>query len=379
MPPRAKSAASKAVVQAHVIRIRTSERKDFKRCPQRWAWAWLDGLVSRTHRDALWFGSGVHEVLADYYGKAGVKRGVAPVKTWTKWCGDEYRRLRIGESFEESTYVEARTLGSAMMEGYVQEYGAEEWMHVIAREQTFEIEVERADGSIFLYNGTFDLVFRDLRSGEIWLGEHKTAKSISEGHLSLDDQAGSYLWVATEILRSKGVLKPTEKLSGVMYNFLRKQMPDTRPMNANGHRCNQPKKEDYFEAFNGKVDITNLKKPLLADLAALAEQHNITVLGEVSKVQPKPNFERFWIWRNDHERVVMARRVLAEETAMSYFRSGAIPIYKTPGIDCARFCDFFEMCELHEQAGDWEEFRDTQYKTRDPYADHTKSASEGLS
>jgi hypothetical protein len=357
-----------------MVRIRTSERRDFKRCPQRWAWTWLDGLVSRTHKDALWFGHGVHVALADWYGKQGRRRGPLPAETWAKWCGDEYRRLRVGETFDEQQYVDAKELGTVMLTGYVDEYGADDWMHVVAREQTFEIVVQRADGTTFLYNGTFDLVFRDLRNGQLWLGEHKTAKQISEAHLTLDDQGGSYLWVATEVLRSKGVLKSNERLHGVMYNFLRKQLPDERPRDAQGYATNMPKKEHYLAALPGKVH----PKMTLDVMHGKAEEHGVVVLGDRSAKQPKPNFERFHIWRNDRERVVMAQRVLAEEQHMSAVRSGALPIFKTPTRDCSWDCDHYQMCELHEQAGDWEEFRDVQYKHRDPYADHRKGADEGL-
>lgn len=360
------------------VRIRTSERRDFKRCPQRWWWSWVDGLHKRgSEVNALWFGTGVHHALATWYGKPGIKRGEHPAKTWAEWCGDEYRVFRTSNDFDETTYVDARSLGIAMLEGYVDTYGTDEWMEIIAVETPFQIMVQRADGTWFEYDGTFDGVYRDKRNGEFFILEHKTAKQISFKHLSLDDQAGSYLWVATEILRERGVLGPKQRLSGITYNFLRKQMPDDRPKDDRGRATNKPQKEHYVRALEA-AGVAVPAKATLAVLEGLAADRALRVLGEISKQQPLPNFEREFVWRNDKERVVMAQRVVAEERSMAAFRSGMLPLFKTPTRDCSWDCAFFELCELHEQGGDWEEFRDTFFKRRDPYADHRKSAAEAV-
>jgi hypothetical protein len=362
-----------------IVRVRTSERRAFKRCPQRWWWAYREGLESKRQKDALWFGTGIHEALATYYGKPGLKRGPHPAETWKKWCGEEYRTMRVGSDFDEQAYVDARALGIAMLEGYVKEYkDQEDWLSMVAVEQPFEIEMVRGDGSVFLYNGTFDGVYRDLRTGHLWLLEHKTAKTISDAHLPLDDQAGSYLMVATEILRDKGVLGSSEEIKGILYNFLRKQLPDERPIDpVTGLATNKPKKEHFLEAFK-RAGLAANPKMALSVMQDVATQHGLTVLGEVSATQQKPNFERFPIWREPKSRLVMADRIVAEEAAMGMYRSGALPLYKTPTRDCSWDCDFFEMCDLHEQGGDWEEMKTISFRTRDPYYDHRKSASEGL-
>lgn len=363
-----------------VVRIRTSERRSFKRCPQQWWWAYREGLESKRQKDALWFGTGIHYALALYYGKPGLKRGPHPAETWKKWCSDEYRVLSASSDFYEQEYVDARALGIAMLEGYVLEYaGQEEWLSMVAVETPFQIMMVRADGTEFEYDGTFDGVYRDLRTGRLWLLEHKTAKQISDRHLSLDDQAGSYLAVATEILRDKGVLGPSEVLEGILYNFLRKQLPDTRPRDERGFAHNKPQKPHYVDALTtAGLGAQLTTKTALSAMAEMAEAAGLTVLGEVSAQQGKPNFERFPIWRAPKSRIVMTQRIVDEEAAMMQFRTGALHVYKTPTRDCSWDCDFFEMCELQEQGDDWEEMKEISFRVRDPYADHRKSASEGL-
>lgn len=362
-----------------IVKIRTSERRSFKRCPQQWWWAYREGLESKRQKDALWFGTGIHEALAAYYGKQGLKRGPHPVETWKKWCSEEYRVLRVQDDFDDTFYVEARELGIAMLTGYVEQYaeGEDQWMSMVAVETPFQVLFQRADGSEFEYDGTFDGVYRDLRTGRLWLLEHKTAKSIREGYLSLDDQAGSYLAVATVILRDKGVLGPDEELYGILYNFLRKQMPDTRPRDENGMARNKPKKEHYLNAFEAAGVACN-PRAQMSVMAEIAEAAGLVVLGDISAVQGSPLFERFPIWRDAKARLIMTERIVTEEAWMAQARTGALPLFKTPTRDCTWDCDFFEMCELQEQGGDWEEMKQVAYRVRDPYADHRKSASEGL-
>jgi hypothetical protein len=52
---------------------------------------------------------------------------------------------------------------------------------------------------------------------------------------------------------------------------------------------------------------------------------------------------------------------------MEAMRTGSLPVYKKPTRDCHRDSSFFNMCQLHEQDADWEEFRDAVFLKRDPY------------
>jgi hypothetical protein len=324
--------------------LRTSERRTFKRCPQAWEWAWRWGLKGKGRpADPLWFGTGIHECLAQWYKGPGLKRGPHPAQTWKKWYGSEINSIRTAtsEDWQEDVWVDARDLGTAMLEGYVDEYGRDETWHVIAPEQTFQIEIpyRTKAGVLVLYCGTFDLVYRDLRTDEIWLGEHKTAKAISLGHLPLDDQAGSYWAVASRVLQHEGVLGKGDSIAGIMYNFLRKGFPDERPRNAEGQYLNKD--------------------------------------GSVSKNQAAPLFVREPVERTRKERATQLRRIQNEAYWMRAAKKAPDQIYKNPTRDCQWDCSFFDMCQLHEKGGeDWMEFRDAMYVSRDPYADHRKSASE---
>jgi len=374
--------------QAPII-LRTSERRSAKRCPQQWWWAWRQGLVPiGSISDALWFGIGTHISLAEWYSKKGLKRGRHPAETFTKWAEGELRFIKTSErtgNGAASTTLDkiepAMELGVAILNGYVEEYGKDDNWDVIQAEQTFQVDVMDPNDIarlLGIYVGTYDLVYRDLRTLLVWLGEHKTARAVRLEHLQMDDQAGGYWLVAAQSLRAKKLIGPKERLEGIMYNFLRKALSDQRPRDEKGLYCNKPTKADYLNALIDVDEWTEeeLGKMKLDALEGIAAGNHIEVLGEPSKSQPTPYFVREPVYRTAKERATQLSRIQDEMLVMAAMRDGTIPILKTPTIDCPNMCSFFRMCSLHEQRSNWQELRDASFKVQDPYADHRKSTEE---
>jgi hypothetical protein len=375
--------------------MRVSERASFKKCPLAWDWYWNQGWRRRGRvPNALWFGTGVHLALADWY-LPGTKRGIDPRETWAKYCSEEIRAVKTekvnpvtGESLQE--WTNAQDLGDHVLGHYLEVYGEDESWDVIAREQTFGVKIpdpKDKGRAITRLHGTFDGVYRDLEDGKVKLMEHKNYASLGTDHLSLDDQGGTYCTVSTFSLRSQGLIGPKEHVTGITYNLLRKAYKDERPKNADGLYTNKPQKVHYIEALWNSDNpdlrvallgrqIRFLEKLTLAQLAASAEKYGIVVLGEVSATQQSPYFDRPFIKRTWREQRGQIDRIGAEAMAMARFRSGEQPMYKTPRYDCKRFCDFFEVCEVHENGGDTADLFDALFDREDPYADHRKSIAE---
>lgn len=372
--------------------IRNSERKDLKRCPWRWWQAWRMGLrIKGETSDALWFGSGVHIALAEWYCGPGTKRGRHPAETFDEWSADEMRFIKTSdrygngkEAYIEEKLVPARELGITLLDEYVKKYGKDEHMYVIQPERTFQLDItERVARAgkrklLAILAGTYDLVYRNLIDELIWLEEHKTAKAVILDHLPLDDQAGTYWAVAGQHLRHEGLIGPKERLQGIEYNFLRKAMPDPRPRNAKGHYTNKPIKAHYIEALSGLDgwEDSQLSKKTIAELESIAAAHHLVVLGEPSKNQPSPLFVRERVFRTAREREQQLQRIADEHTHMMAYRRGTLPLLKRSTRDCQWDCSFYHMCLLHESGSDWEEYRDAMYEVQDPYADHRKSTEE---
>ncbi len=387
---------------AEVPIIRGSERGSAQMCWQHWQWGWREGLVKRKGvRTALWFGTGIHLALAKWY-LPGLKRGAHPVETWEEYAEEELHSMKGGtDDYLAEQYIDAKTMGTVMLNGYVEKYGTDEHMDFIQAEKSFELlipwpELERrkafsniTDKYLAKFVGTYDGVYRNLITGRLELLETKTAAQITTSYLTMDNQAGGYWAIANIEMRKSGLLAPKESIGGINYNFLRKALPDERPKNADGYACNKPTKEHYADAmanklvftFEGDVNGTVLTKAQLmklkvAELAALAENSDIVVLGEVSKIQPPPLFERELIKKTRSQQKIQLRRIQDEAVHMQAMREKLLPITKNPTRDCHWRCAFFEMCELQDSGGEWKEFKRGIYKKEDPYTDHRKSAGE---
>lgn len=325
--------------------VTTSSRSLFKRCPQAWWWRYVDGLSPRgDSADALWFGIGVHEALAAWY-LLGTKRGPHPADTFETLVGNEIREIRASMSerdaewYDEPKYEDAKELGIAMLEAYVDKWGEDRHWHVIAIERPFKVSVKYRGEVVARFWSTWDGVYRDLRDGRIYLMEHKTAAQIQTAYLELDDQGGSYFAVASHILRQEGVLGPKEVIAGIQYNFLRKAMPDDRPTNKLGESLNKD--------------------------------------GSVSKRQPTPAFVRPQpLERSPGEVRTQMEQLAAEVTIMNGVLRGDIPVTKSPRKECPNMCEFFDICVMHNRGSEraFGEMVKSSFTKTNPFARYQKSA-----
>lgn len=322
--------------------VRTSERTAFNRCAQQWWWKYREGLIPHGETpDALWFGIGVHIALAKWYQK-GKRRGPHPAETFANWCGEEIREVRAAYSdrnqewYDEPKYEEAYDLGVAMLDAYIEEYDRDPQWDILATEHPFKVKVHREGHPIAYFASAWDGVTRDLDDGGLYLLEHKTASQISLAYLELDDQAGAYWAVATAVCRARGWIGPSDKISGIVYNFLRKSRPDPRERNEAGAYLNKD--------------------------------------GSISKKQPPSPFVRHVVERSPQELQSQMLRLADQVTIMNGMRAGDIPVTKSVTRDCT-WCMFFDLCKLHERGGKaYQEFKKTQFTVLDPYIDARKSA-----
>jgi hypothetical protein len=304
----------------------------FKRCRQRWDWGTNKKWIPKRKRPALMFGSMMHEALAEYY-PPGRRRGVVPAKTFKKLYQRQVNMTR-GFSIQDAdeSWHDAGELGVHLCEAYVIKYGDDPNIEVIKPEFTFTYKMRDAGGKWFVYIGRFDALIRFIDTDMFGLFEHKTTTSIKDEHLALDEQGGAYWLFAPLFLRKLGLMRPDEDLEMILYNFLRKALPDPRPQNAKGQYLNKN--------------------------------------GSISKRQPKPLFERVPVFRDEHDRRMVWNRIRAEAWEMRLIREGKLPIYKNPTKDCSWDCAFYDACELHETGSDYREFLRQNFDKGDPYADY---------
>jgi len=370
--------------------LRTSERGTFKRCRHLWWTEFEERRKPNVATPPLRFGGLIHASLAPYY-KPGRKRGVLPWITFEQLYEEE---CKLQESFgfrveDDDNWVRAGDLGPAMLKHYVEHYTSgvpklpDEEFEIIATEVPFRTLVYRPDTvghhykqpiPWFWYVGIIDGFWRHLPTKRIHIVDHKTARAIQIMYLSLDDQATGYWTWGLDWAYDNGIIKPTEKPAGMLFNIMRKAFKDERPTSPEGMATNKPLRKHYVEQLTGKPRFNPKWK--LVDMEAYAEHRSIVVTGEVSQKQPAPYFARVPIYRDFNERENARDRVLHEFADMERIREERDGYYKNPGQFTCPGCWLFDACELHEIGADHVEFMNQTTKSWDPYDAHEIEAAE---
>lgn len=320
--------------------VRTSERLTLNQCPQKWWWAYEDRLRGKSS-PALRFGTLVHSALEEFY-QPGLKRGPKPAETFERLYDEEVKTAldQFGFRDEDDEWHNARELGVAMLEAYYDKYGKDNEWKVIATEQPFwQVVRSPVTGKpAFVYVGVVDGVWQRRTDKTFWIVDHKTTSddpTKKAAALVMDEQAGAYWTYGKDWLQANGFLGPKVRLEGMLYNFLRKGKPDERPKNAAGQSLNKD--------------------------------------GTVSLRQPTPLFHREPVFRNEADGEMVRHRIWLQWRRMRSLRKDPDTVYKIPGTlhspHCG-WCEFRDMCEIHEAQGDWELIRDSMYRTYDPYEQH---------
>jgi len=293
---------------------------DFKRCPKKWYWHWRKGLVPKSKvDDRLELGTWIHHALEQWY--------KVPKRT---------TELLIERFDDVADNSENANLGRLMLRAYGRHYRNDPGVKPLAVEIPLEFVFSDPDkGPIATHMLKPDLVYQD-REGRIWLMEHKTAISIRTEHLVIDDQARPYGAMAERALKNAGVLSKKDALYGIMYNFLRKALPDNRELNEQGLYLNKN--------------------------------------GTVSKRQPLPMFKRHPVRMSSRAKSATLHRLRDEALLLTVTRQSIVDkeidprwLPKTQHYTCPKFCQFFAMCTLEEEGADIKEMQRAAFTVANPY------------
>lgn len=333
--------------------IRSSERIDFKRCPKKWYWKWRKGLTPKAKTfGALELGTWMHTALADWY-QEGTKRN-GQLVDWFSATATHAISAAVVQNAPDYVVEKAEelaVLGENMATAYQRHYQNDKKIYVLGAEIPLEFTMAKA-----LINGSWepiavhklkpDLVFAD-ENRDVWLMEHKTAKQVMTEHLVIDDQARPYGAMAERSLRKLGVISKRQQFRGILYNFLRKALPDERPQNSQGKYLNQD--------------------------------------GSVSKRQPSPFFLRKPVAMTRQAKIITLQRV-SEEAKVITLRTLELrtkelspdQLPKTPHKSCPKTCQYFTMCVAEEEGTNIKDMERLMFVRQDPYLYEEESTEETL-
>lgn len=386
--------------------IRQSERADFKACPKKWEWRWVDGWVQRTPKlDARWFGTLWHLLWATVYtppGKDGFERAInRPSEIhalWDELTKEAYTTV-AGQPYwgddEEMEYNDAAALGHIMIDGQLKEWNLDPNYEVLVPEQRFRVKVPynssqkdrpvlRPDlfpvgNAIGIVVGTYDLPVRDHNTTSIppviLLDWKTTSRRENRKDLNKDDQTGTYIVTARTALVALGLISPDEPVEYMVFSFARKAKPpeETKLVDSMGRVRNKPNKAHYQLVLGlAEADIKGMSVATLQQMVEKTYPGRV-VFGEVAKNQGSPLFWRDVVRRNKDNRRAQVHRLADDLEMTTLARAGEIPILKTPGDHC-NWCDYTDLCDIDEDGGDTHSFIQDVFKYEDPYADHRKNA-----
>lgn len=318
-----------------ILPIRTSERSVFKQCRWRWQVSHIWKKRPPVSSPALRFGTLIHAGLEEYY-RPGRRRGEHPAHTFAWLYEEELKAAQAAINFkdEDGKWADAANMGVVMLERYVDRWEERDKEYeVIASEQRISVPLRHRGKVIAQYKMTIDVTMMHLGTRRLWLMDHKTATAIKVGGLVLDDQAGSYWTFAPTWLVQQGFIKDVSKFDGMIFNFLRKAIPNPdKALDSQGRVLNKD--------------------------------------GSISKQQPAAYFHREPVIRGVAARESIKARTVDEIGEIVKAHAGELPIYKNPGPlhnpNCAG-CPAKGICELHEEGADWKELRDMTMIDYDPY------------
>lgn len=359
----------------HLPLLRTSERSSFTRCRFQWHLGYNERYSRPDKANALKFGLMVHTALEEYY-VPGKKRGPHPVQTFLR----EYDRAadEAGYDFsirdEDEEWAEAREMGEDMLTRYVEHWREEDalWEVMAPEVPALVVVLDKRGKPMARYLMQYDAVILHHGLGRYLFVDHKTAASIpSPEEKALDEQCGTYWTFGPAYLMDNGIIPKKAKITGFLYNYLRKATGDTRPQNEKGQYLNKPKKDDLIAACEERLGI-DTKGMKVAELEEELEFNGIdpAQFGEVSKSQPPEYFVRFPVYRDEADRLNVLDRVRKQAYEMHLTRKGKLGVYKVPrfgGIGSCPQCPFYGPCQLHENGADWEELLQLDYVRGDPY------------
>ena len=318
--------------------LRSHETADYKRCKKKWYWKWRRGLVLKARKfGALDLGTWMHAALAAWY-EPGLRRKGHLASLFADVAYQAARKAaRDGApEYELERAEELSALGEEVCNAYEKHYDGDPDVHVLDAEIPLEFEITTTSGELItIHKLKPDLVYRDRKTGDVWVMEHKTASQIQTSHLVIDGQARPYGVMVERALHNLGILTTRDRFCGIMYNFLRKALPDERPTNEKGQYLNK----------NGSVSARQPGRQFL--------RHPVT-LTRAAKVRT------FQMLAMDAAEISFMTAQLRQGYSPS-----RLPI--TPDKSCPRFCEYFDLCVATEQGSDTRNMEETLFLVRDPY------------
>lgn len=227
-------------------------------------------------------------------------------------------------------------------------------LEFISLEQSFKVPVRnpatgRVSKKIF-FAGKLDGIVRRRDTGDLWIWEEKTARSVEQRIRMLDNdpQATAYLWALRQVFG--------DSVKGVIYTIMGKRVPSPVKV-VRGDVLSSDTRNQTYDSY----------------LAAIKTHHNNPEPGFIRDVYGDALMELHMSDNTYFKRVAIARSAHAiERAADNIYWVGremikpGVAIFPTEGLQC-NYCIFKEPCVAEQNGGDSEDILAAGFRDRTGY------------
>jgi len=406
-----------------IIPIHSSDRGSFKRCRQYWEWSSpaRQNLMVRADVHGvnvpMWFGTGIHYALEQYYSPILRRDPVEAFKTWfdVQWRGgivtedwldlvydlepktvdathplypDAYEVRGLEDILPDPNHEEFDELfviGIEMMKYYKKYAEVNDDFEPVVAEHTFSVPIWDYENDCILTatdtreespnfgkslevhaRGRQDVIKRNIANDRLGIVDHKTTARVDDDlyiKLETDEQCTTYLWAAQIEAQYYDLPHKGEPLEEVLFNVLRKAYPKPPTILKDGYSfsVDRQKESTTYDILMSYIDSLGEKtKWLWPSGFSPAQTEYIKYLRDVGDEQ---FIIRKHVKRNQHQLRNVGERIFLEALDMIYYPR----IYPNLRNDfnCLN-CQFRAPCLAKMDGSDWEQLINDNYVvTRD--------------
>lgn len=331
--------------------IHISDIRAFRQCRRKWAWSspLRNNLEPTIPYAPFYTGRAVHAALEYYY-----QDGTPLEETIDRYLATEEAVMLLSGMWESERQVfeEQMELIQAIIAHYSLWIAVDEKkysdrnLEFVALEMPFEIELPGIDGATF--GGRFDGIVKHLGTGELWIWETKTTRSISELTRSLanDEQCGLYMYAARKI---------GFPVVGVLYNMLRKKAPSEPSLLSSG-ALSKAKSIDTSAMHYAKCIAQTFP-----DWSSETIQEFYGDMLDYLKDNESKFFQRFPIYRSEQELDQLIMNLVLTAREMLNLE---LPLYPSPSWVTCSFCSFKAACLTMNAGGNFEVLLDEDFRIK---------------
>lgn len=375
-----------------VIPIHASDVASYLRCRRYWDWAspTRNNLRRKIQvygiNTDLWFGTGIHYALEQYYNPALSRNPVEVWETWWNWQWEggvifenelemaydptpiensngtyRIRGLRdILPDPDHETFLALKELGTGMMTFYLDYAKRNDDFEVIAAETMFSVplgfEVIDIREQSPNYGKKLEVHARGKRDIILYkpdldtygIMDHKTAATVDERYfakLDMDAQCTMYIWATQEEAKINDL--PYKEINWVLYQALRKVYPKPPTLTSRGFPSLDRQKEsttaEMFEALIKSNPV--LSKWFVDNEKAQGYYTWLLEMGDKNFIW------REYARRNKYE--IANFGMYLKEIAKEMLSNPAIYPHPTGDWNCLR-CQFRPACLAVNDGSDWQ-------------------------